>query len=212
MKKIYDKNIIQHYIENSKYHKVLSALNIDFFLIQYEKGELVTSPHDKEILFQIIEQGAIDIYFVRDDGTRYALSNGTTDYFIGDMEIFHPQNNNIYAEAVEQLTCICFSIEKCRSILLSSPEFLQLICVSLSEKMSTVTAITAAPASLSERLLSYIKYKCSDGIVKGVERTAFLLHCSPRQLQRVLNQCERDGLLQKIGKGSYQLTKPYFNY
>ena len=132
-------------------------------MIKYEKGELVSSPFQNEILFQIVEQGSINIYFIRDDGTRYSLSNGTSDYFLGDMDIFNPKSQKKYAEA--------------------------------------------PPAYLTERVLSYMKYKCSDGTLKGIGQAAFHLHCSTRQLQRILNQSETAGLVKKIGKGTYQLTE-----
>ncbi len=63
----------------------------------------------------------------------------------------------------------------------------------------------AAPASLSERVLSYMKYRCEDETLKGVEQAAFHLHCSSRQLQRILNQSETSGLIKKLGKGTYKL-------
>ena len=88
MERIYDKKQIASYIAKSKYQAVLESLDIDFYLIRYEKGELVSSPFQNELLFQIVEQGSINIYLIRDDGTRYSLSTGTTDYFLGDMEIF----------------------------------------------------------------------------------------------------------------------------
>ena len=188
MERIYDKKKIINCIAKSKYHAVLDSLNIDFYLTKYEKGELVSSPFQNEFLFQIVEQGSINIYFIRDDGTRYSLSNGTTDYFLGDMDIFYPKSNNIYAEAAERLTCISFSIEKHREILLSNNKFLELICNSLSAKIGTMTTIDAAPTSLTERVMSYMKYKCHNETLKGIEQAAFHLHCSTRQLQRILNQ------------------------
>ena len=206
MERIYDKEKIEFCIAKSKYHAVLHSLDIDFCLTEYEKGELVSSPFQKELLFQIVEQGSINIYFIRDDGTRYSLSNGTEDYFLGDMDIFYPKNSNIYAEAAERLTCISFSIEKNRETLLANNKFLELICSSLSAKIGTMTAIDASPASLAERVMSYMKYKCSDGTLKGIEQAAFHLHCSSRQLQRILNQSERAGLVKKLGKGTYRLT------
>ncbi len=166
---------------------------------------MVISPFQNELLFQIVEHGSINIYFIRDDGTRYSLSNGTTDYFLGDMEIFYPKSNNIYAEAAETLTCISFSIEKNREILLSNNKFLELICNSLSAKIGTMTAIDAAPASLTERVISYMRYKCEHETLKGIEQAAFHLHCSARQLQRILNQSEAAGLVRKLGKGTYRL-------
>ena len=205
MERIYDKKKIINCIAKSKYHAVLDSLNIDFYLTKYEKGELVSSPFQNEFLFQIVEQGSINIYFIRDDGTRYSLSNGTTDYFLGDMDIFYPKSNNIYAEAAERLTCISFSIEKHREILLSNNKFLELICNSLSAKIGTMTTIDAAPTSLTERVMSYMKYKCHNETLKGIEQAAFHLHCSARQLQRILNQIEVEKIKKKLGKGTYKL-------
>ena len=206
MERIYDKKKISSCIAKSKYHAVLSSLDIDSYLIKYEKGEFVSSPFEKECLFQIVEQGSLNIYFIRDDGSRYSLSNGTTDYFLGDMDIFYPKNNNIYAEAAESLSCISFSIEKHREALLSNNKFLELICRSLSSKIAVMTTIDAAPASLAERVISYMKYKCDNQTLKGIEQAAFHLHCSARQLQRILNQCETAGFVKKLGKGTYVLT------
>lgn len=207
MEKIFDKKKIAACIAKSKYHSVLDAMDVDFYLIKYEKGEFVSSPFQNELLFQIIEQGSINIYLIRDDGTRYALSNGTTDYFLGDMDIFYPRSGDVYAEAAESLTCIVFSIEKHRETLLSNNGFLALICNSLSTKIGTMTTMEAVPASLTERVMSYIKYKCDHRILKGIEQAAFQLHCSARQLQRVLNQHEADGLVKKVGKGTYKLCE-----
>ena len=205
MERVFDKEQIAACIAKSKYHAVLDSLNIDFYLIKYEKGEFVCSPFQSELLFQIVEQGSINIYFIRDDGTRYSLSNGTTDYFLGDMDIFYPKSSNIYAEAAESLTCISFSIEKYREMLFSNSEFLVLICNSLSAKIGAMTTIDAAPASLTERVIFYMRYKCSDQTLKGIEQAAFHLHCSARQLQRILNQGEVSGWVKKLGKGTYRL-------
>lgn len=206
MERIYEKEIIENCIAKSKYHAVLRPLDLNYTLTNYEKGELVSSPFQNETLFQIVEQGSINIYFIRGDGTRYSLSNGTTDYFLGDMELFYPKSSNIYAEAAESLSCISFSIEKHRELLLSNNGFLKLICKSLSAKLGTMAAMDAAPATLAERAMSYMKYKCRDGTLKGVEQAAFHLHCSARQLQRILNQLEDNGEVEKLGKGTYRLV------
>lgn len=90
--------------------------------------------------------------------------------------------------------------------MLSNNKFLQLICNSLSAKIGAMTTIDAAPASLAERVMSYMKYKCENETLKGVEQAAFHLHCSARQLQRILNQSEKAGSVRKVGKGTYKLT------
>lgn len=207
MERIFDEKKVTACIAKSKYYSILSTMDVDFYLIKYEKGEFVSSPFQTESLFQIVEQGSINIYIIRDDGTRHALSSGTTDYFLGDMDIFYPRSGDVYAEAAEPLTCITFSIDKSRETLLSNNGFLALICNSLSSKIGTMTTLDAAPASLSERVMSYMKYKCDGGILRGIEQAAFHLHCSARQLQRILNQSERAGLVKKIGKGTYKLCE-----
>lgn len=206
MERIFDKEKIAASIAKSKYCDLLETLDIDFYLIKYDKGELVCSPFQTELLFQIVEQGSIAIYFIRDDGSRYSLSNGTADYFLGDMDLFYPKSGSIYAEAENSLTCIAFSIEKHRETLLSNSKFLSFICKSLSAKIGAITTMDAAPASLTERVLSYMRYKCEGATLKGVEQAAFHLHCSPRQLQRILNRCEADGMVRKLGKGTYQVN------
>ncbi len=205
MERIYEKKKIASCIAKSSHHAVLESLDFDFYLIQYEKGEFVSSPLQNELLFQIVEQGSVNIYFIRDDGTRYSLSSGTENYFLGDMDIFYEKNCSIYAEAAESLTCLSFSIEKHREKLLSNNEFLKLICRSLAEKIGAMAAMDAAPSSLTERVMSYMKYKCGNQTLKGIEQAAFHLHCSARQLQRILNQCEAAGFVRKLGKGTYQL-------
>lgn len=206
MKKRHDAPAAAACLEKSRYGPALKALEPELFLLQYEKGELVTSPFMKERWFQVVVRGTLNIYFIRDDGARYSLSRGGKDYILGDMDLFHPHSGSIYTEAAEPLVCLAFSIDRNREALLSDARFLQMICRSLTAKLAAVTALDAAPCSLSDRVLSYMKYKCEDGILRGLEREAFHLHCSSRQLQRILNRCEQAGAVKKIGKGAYQLT------
>ena len=152
MEKIFEKEKIVDCIAKSNYHDVLESLDLDFYLITYKKGELVSSPFQNDVLFQIVEQGTVNIYFIRDDGTRYFLSTGAAGYFLGDMDIFYPKNGSIYAEAAETLTCISFSIEKHRELLLSSSRFLALICGSLSASLQRKTASENPESMRSGRL------------------------------------------------------------
>ena len=205
MVKIYDPQAVEVWTEKSRYRSVLEPLMSRLLLLRYDKGELVTFPLQKELWFQIVVRGSLNIYFIRDDGNRYSLSAGETDYILGDMDLFHSSIGSIYTEAAQPLLCLALSIEQNRTALLSDNLFLQMVCQSLTDKMAAITALNAAPGSLSDRILSYMRYKCPGGILKGIEREAFRLHCSARQLQRILNELERQGKLIKIGKGTYCL-------
>ena len=91
-------------------------------------------------------------------------------------------------------------------MLLDNNLFLRMIAKSSSIVLDVVTKKEAVPTSLKERLLAYMHYKCPDQILRGVEKAAFQLHCSPRQLQRVLNELTDCGVTEKIGKGAYRLV------
>lgn len=205
MKKIYDKSLVAEYLSRIPYESALRDLRPFLFLTQYEKGEFITSPFQEEHLFQIVVQGSLNIYFIRDNGTIHSLSSGGANYLLGEMELFSRRTGSVYAEASEDLTCIALSIEKNRDAILKSSPFLQLLCRCLTEKMEAVTTLEAAPSTLKERVLTYMKYKCAGGELKGLQNAAFHLNCSSRQLQRILNQYEREGVVEKTGKGSYRL-------
>ena len=175
------------------------------FVTQYKKGEFISTPLQKEHLFQIIIQGIVSIYFIRDDGSVYSLANGRKNDLLGEMEIFPSKPSNVYAEANDDVVCLTLSVEASKSALLQNCKFLQLVCESLTQKMESITILDAAPASLKQRVLTYMKYKCSGGEMKGLQQAAFHLNCSARQLQRILNQYEADGIVMKIGKGNYKL-------
>ncbi len=210
MKKIYDKEIIETYLKQTKFESVMRDLQKHLFVAQYEKGEFVTTPLQKEYLFQIIIQGSLNIYFIRDDGSVYSLAISQKNDLLGEMEIFSHQTGNVYAEATDDLICLALSIETSKDALLENCRFLQLICESLAQKMESVTTIDAAPVSLKQRVLTYMMYKCNEEELKGLQKAAFHLNCSARQLQRILNQHEAEGTVIKTGKGTYKLIASSF--
>lgn len=205
MKRLYNKYLIETYLKQTKYENEMKSLQNHLFIIQYKKGEFAALPLQEEHLFQIVVKGSLNIYFIRDDGSAYSLANGQKNYLLGEMEIFSSQKSSVYAQANDDLTCLALSIEKNKDKLMKNCLFLQLICESLTHKIEFITTIDAAPASLKQRVLTYMKYKCADGELKGLQQAAFHLNCSSRQLQRILNQHQDSGIVIKTGKGTYKL-------
>lgn len=210
MKRIYDKAKISAAISNSRYREVLEALDGKlsggFFLTEYETGEFVCAPDAKNELFQIVVSGLVSIYFIRNDGSSYSLAFSESDVLIGVSELFDIKNTGVFAEANGKVTCLCFLMNENRTKLLDNNSFLRLIAKTSSMILDVVTMKDAAPTSLKDRTLAYMYYKCPDKILRGVEKAAFQLHCSPRQLQRVLNELTDCGETEKIGKGAYRLV------
>ena len=74
MKKCYDKALIEASLKKTRYEAAMKQLLECLFVIQYEKGEFVTSPLNNADLFQIVVEGAIRIYYIRDDGSVCLLT------------------------------------------------------------------------------------------------------------------------------------------
>ena len=205
VKRSYNQTLVDAYLRKTGYDSVMGDFHDRLWIAEYEKGEFVSTPLQTERLFQIVVNGSLSIYCIRDDGSVHSIASGQADYLIGEMEIFSRQASNVYAEANEDLICLAMAIEENRAELLNNAAFLRMICGSLTAKMESLTTIEAVPADLNQRILTYMKYRCSHNEIRGLERAAFHLNCSSRQLQRILNRYEAEGIVSKIGKGAYKL-------
>ena len=159
----------------------------------------------KERYFQIVLDGKLSIYFIRKDGSQYGLSYGSKDYLLGEMDLFVPEKESIFVTAETTLTAVTIDERKWGEQLLNNIDFLRLVSGVMARKIAAIANSDAIPCSLNERVLNFIQYKCN-GRLKGVEKSALYLHCSSRQLQRILNDFVSEGHLEKIGKGEYQLN------
>lgn len=204
MKKNYAKSVIAEAVSGSRYRQMLEALPVHLFVAEYDAGELVSSPDTRNRLFQIIVSGSIQIYYIRSDGSRYSLSVSERDEILGETAFFREESSEVFAEASEKTACLAFDIRENRSELLGNADLMRVLAESLTGKIEAIMLQNTA-LSLQERVLSYMRYKCENGNLKGVEQSAFQLHCSPRQLQRILNAFEAEGSIRKAGKGSYVL-------
>ena len=206
MKRIYQKERIASAIAKSRYREILERLPVKLFLTEYEKGEILPPSKEGDALLQIVVEGSLSIYYIRDDGTSYALAFYERDEILGQMEFFGGGGDeSILVEVTEKLTCIAFPTREDREILMKDAEFLRILAESLTKILDRVTMQNAALPSLKERTYSYMLYKCEGKKLKGVEKAAFHLHCSPRQLQRILNSFVEKGVARKVGKGTYEL-------
>ena len=204
MKKVFSKKRIEEAISKSKYREILETLPVRFFLIEYEAGEFASSPNPHSRFFQIIVNGSILIYHVRDDGSTYSLAVSERDDILGETDFFRVDYAGVHAEVVKKTTCLAFNIEENREALLNNAAFLRVLTESLVKK-TEASVMYNSLGSLRERALSYLRYRCEGGVLKGVEHAAFQMHCSPRHLQRILNDFVCDGVVAKTGKGAYIL-------
>ena len=206
MKRIYDKEVIDEAIKQSIYREVLETLDAPVFICEYEDGEMVVAPYIENDLFYITISGSMSIYFIRNDGSSYHLAYSAIDSFMGDNELFDTVNHGVFGEASGTLRCLAFPVKESKEALLGNVVFLRVLSKALAERFKFIALQDAAPNSPTERVISYMTYISENKTIKGVEKTAYQLHCSPRQLQRILNGLEKSGVVKKIGKGSYKLV------
>lgn len=142
MKRFYDKALIETCLKQTNYESIMNGLQEYLFVVKYEKNEFVTMPLQQERLFQIIIQGAVSIYFIRDDGSAYSLTTSRENELLGEMELFQHQTSNVYAEAKDEVICLALSIEASKYALLKNCRFLQLVCESLTKKWNLSQRLT----------------------------------------------------------------------
>ncbi len=204
MKAIYNSNQINKIVDQETIQYYFSNIPESLHILQYESGETISSASTSESLFQILISGTASIFYIRDDGNIYSLAECHGPYIIGESELFFEQDPNVFATANTACTCIAVSIKQDGKQLLNDVTFLRIIANALARKLQVISNLHAVSSSLKERVSNYIAYYCENHILCGVEQTAWKLHCSPRQLQRILNELVEEGQIIKIGKGKYQ--------
>ena len=205
MKRIEDETECERIIKKLESEKYFATKNLEFQIYRYGKGEFLCQPCSSDERLQVVVEGTVNIYHIRDDGSKYFIAMNEGIYLLGDMEFMNPAPCIYFAEAVTPVTAAVLSLKKYRSVLKQDIKFMNLIASALAAKLGIVANGESVSASLEERILNHMKYHCENGILKGLGKTAFRLHCSERQLQRILNHLEDKKIVGKYGKGTYRL-------
>ena len=174
-------------------------------LFRSEKGERLDILNPEEYLSFLVN-GSIEISANRADGTSYPI--GYLDSFtcIGDMEFCGKRDDTHQIEARTTALCIVLPLGTAKEFLLDDNRFLRYLLTSVTEKLMLYSSSQSNFSTLEEAFLSYLSKRCPDQTFSGVEKMAMQLHCSRRQLQRVLKKLLEEGQLVKLSKGSYRLS------
>lgn len=205
MKKITDRNIINSLKNKYGLDTIFSSHSVEMELWEYEKGEFISSPFKTENYLKIVIEGSVSVYAISDDGNQFSLTRSNGLFLIGDVEFCGLNSNPYYAEVLCPLKCICININMYSDQLKRDSQFLYYLSASLAKKLAQIALIDTTAATLEKRVMNHLNYHCEDHLLYGIEKNAFLLHCSSRQLQRILNRFEENGIVKKCGKGKYRL-------
>lgn len=173
-------------------------------LLRFEKGELLNHPLKPLQQFLLVAEGSVAIYDISEDGDIRYISHSGKGTLLGDLEFCGVEKRHFYTEATEPLLCIAIPFAENRTVLENDSVFLRFALHQLAQKLSMSAMDTMLP-TLEEKVLLYLEKVQPDHTIHSVNEAVFSLHCSRRQLQRVLKKLCGTGVLYRTGRGCYQL-------
>lgn len=205
MREIVDKNRLDHFFGEQQVHFRQRPPVLK--LVEFEKGEILNDPLQLLSCFYIIVRGSVSIYHLTEDGSIRYISKAASGTLLGDMEFSGAGNQSLYIEAAEIVLCLAIPFRENLDILENDPVFLRFVLGQLAGKLSLSAVMTASAQTLEEKVLFFLRKVQADHAISSVNHALQALHCSRRQLQRVLKKLCDEGLIIKIGRGYYRLME-----
>ena len=174
-------------------------------LVEFEKGELLNDPLQPLSQFYILVEGSVSIYDLTEDGLIRYISQAGRGTLLGDMEFSGMDKLPFHTEAVEHVLCLSLPFRENQSVLENDPVILRFVLRQLAQKLSFSTVMTVSAQTLEDKVLFYLRNVQVDHEISSVNRALQALHCSRRQLQRVLKKLCVEGVLYRAGRGHYRL-------
>ncbi len=204
MRYISDNVLTQRLLDSWNIPALFSTPNLNFSLAEYQPGEFLTAPYmeTRQLLFPVY--GTVAIRSIQTDGSEYVLTREGQLTILGDVEFVTKAPPAFFAQASTTVLALALPLAPYAPALEEDAVFLRFLLRSLTDKLEQSTHAEAVDGSLSDRLLHWMDRNCPDGILTHMGETATLLHCSTRQLQRVLRHLTEAGVLRRTGKGVYQ--------
>lgn len=152
-------------------------------------------------------EGSVSIYYITEEGSIRHIFKAGVGILLGDMEFSGIEREMYYVEATETVICLAIPFQENRNMLENDPIFLRFVLVQLAEKLSLSSRIDVVTQTLEEKLIFYLSNVEPNHEIVSVSQTLQVLHCSRRQLQRVLKRLCDDNILIKKGRGCYVLKE-----
>ncbi len=176
---------------------------IGFELYEFSKGEIINNLMDPIDYLLFTVDGKIRICNVRNDGTPVLLVEEEDFTVLGDIEFARNEVSAYIVEAASKVTCLSVDVNRHHSVLENDPVFLSFLLRSVAEKLALTTVYILEPEDLRERTIYYLQHQT----LSGVASAASYLHCSKRQLLRILKCLQEEGTVIKTGRGTYRLKQ-----
>ncbi len=209
MREIRDPELLEHYIREYHIRSFFDTQDLPFRLYEYVPGEMINIARPMEESLKFFVEGVFDHYTLLEDGTPYLISHCSSFGFMGELAFCHRQPQNRYQEVIETVRAVELPLEPLRSVLEQDNRFLRFLLDTMAQRMTMSMYLRISESSAQQALLTYLRWGCPSHTITNVGETAFHLHFSRRQLQRVLKDLTDKGVLIKEGKGRYSLKQFY---
>lgn len=204
MKQIRTKKTLSDILKTYAMEQILSYTNLPFSLVRFGKSEEVIHQVDPGHHVILLLYGTMEIVSIHENGSLHKVSDISSGGILGDMEFALGEIQQYTVTAAEECLCLVIPVDECREKLEQDPLFLMAMLRSVAMKLHASSLAQSEPEDLRERLYWLLQHSWN-GTLHGVGRSGEQLHCSRRQLQRILREeCEK-GKLKKTGKGTYIL-------
>ena len=208
MRHLSDAVLTRQLLDKWKIPSLFSTKNLSFSLVEYQPGEFLTAPYEETDRLLFLVQGTVAIRSIRPDGSEYVLTSGDRFAMLGDVEFVTKKPPAFYAQASTSVLALTLPLGTYAPALEQDVRFLRFLLRSITEKLEHSSRAESVGGTLEDRLLHWMDFRCLDGRLTKIGETAALLHCSTRQLQRVLRHLTETGVLRRTGKGAYQRIMP----
>lgn len=205
MEYVQDEQLLRTILEQQGILDRFETAGLRFRLIRYGKHELICGPEKplEQLLFLV--KGSVWVYSLREDGSSVSISRGVGRTVLGTMEFARKGLPAFYTETREETLCAALPLEENRAALEQDRVFLRFVMGHLAEMIITSAMIGHGEQPVEERLLVFLRDIQPDHALHGISSGLMQLHCSRRQLQRVVKKLCQEGVLERFGKGSYRL-------
>ena len=206
MKELRDPELLKGYLEKFHIPSLFDTRELPFRLYEYVPGEMINIVHPMEQTMKFFVEGVFDHYTLLEDGTPYLIAHCDGFGFMGDLAFCRRQPQNRYQEVIETVRAVELPLESLRPVLEQDNRFLRFLLDTMAQRMTQSLYVRVSENSARQALLAHLRWACPDHAITNVGDTAYRLNFSRRQLQRVLRDLTREGVLEKTGKGCYRMV------
>ncbi|WP_046396311.1 Crp/Fnr family transcriptional regulator [Photorhabdus aegyptia] len=199
---------LKNYID--KYH-LDSIFPLEFMqkleVVDVKKNAYLTHQSSNFTHLYILVEGKLKVEFYNVNGKFFVFAFATPLFLIGDLELFHSQENNIINTifAQEQSVLLSIPLETVKTFGLTAPGFLEFVCKQLSNKLfESFLFRSGVFLTVEDKLKRFLYYNSKrNGFVQILERRedlASILGVSVRQLNRAIKSLNEKGIIMSKNK------------